>query len=171
MKKAAAEGLPDWLQKASREPVLFLPHVQPHAAGGLIGLASFVVGLFAAQATFKGHQVLAWIALIGVLVGMVLHWRWITKDAGWRVLFDERRVEPVGVRGDAQTLGTSGWSIQIAPGAKRSSVAIDLRHENRGRVARLVDVRVSGKADTVNLDQLADRLAQRLGVARTGLRL
>jgi hypothetical protein len=171
MNKPSTSGLADWVQQASREPVLFLPHSQPHAAGGLIGLASFVIGLFAAQASFVGHQQLAWVALGGVLVGMVLHWRWKTAGAGWRVHFDERRVEPVGVRGDAQTLGSSGWSIQIAPGGQRSNVAIDLRHDSRGRVARLLDVPARGKADTVNLDQLADRLAQRLGVPRTGLRL
>lgn len=159
------------LQQASRDPVLFLPRVESHQAGGIIGLLSFAIGVLAAQATFPGHEWLAWAALGGVFVGALLHWRWKKANAGWRVDFNRRLVEPVGLRGRAQPIAGEGWSIQVAPGDKRTCVAIDLRHVERGRVARLIDVPARGKSDTFNLDQLADRLALRLQIPRTGQRL
>ncbi len=159
------------LQQASRDPVLFLPRAEAHEAGGVIGLVSFAVGVVAAPGSFPGHEGVAWVALGGVLVGMVLHWRWKKTNAGWRVDFGRRVVEPVGLRGQPQPIEGEGWSIQVAPGDKRTCVAIDLRHANRGRVARLLDVPARGKSDTFNLDQLADRLALRLQIPRTGQRL
>lgn len=159
------------LQQASREQVLFLPCVQSHQAGGVIGLLCFVLGVVAAQGTFPGHEVVTWIALGGVFLGMVLHWRWKKTHAGWRVDFKRRVVEPVGLRGRVQPITGEGWSIQVAPGDKRTCVAIDLRHVERGRVVRLLDMPARGKADTFNVDQLADRLALRLQIPRTGQRL
>ena len=159
------------LQQASREQVLFLPRVEPHEAGGVIGLLSFALGAVCAQASFPGHEWLAWCALGGVVVGMLLHWRWKKAHAGWRIDFSRRLVEPVGLRGQPQPIAGEGWSIQVAPGDKRTCVAIDLRHVERGRVARLLDVPARGKSDTFNLDQLADRLALRLEIPRTGQRL
>ena len=159
------------LQQASRDQVLFLPRVESHAAGGVIGLLCFAVGVVAAQWAFTGHEAVAWVALAGVFLGMVLHWRWKKSNAGWRVDFKRRLVEPVGLRGRAQPIAGEGWSIQVAPGDRRTCVAIDLRHADRGRVARLVDMPARGKSDTFNLDQLADRLALRLQIPRTGQRL
>ncbi len=159
------------LQKASRDPVLFLPRVESHEAGGVVGLVSFGVGVLSAQASFPGHEAVAWLALGGVFVGMLLHWRWKKAHAGWRVDFERRVVEPVGLRGRAQPIAGEGWSIQVAPGDKRTCVAIDLRHVDRGRVARLINVPARSKSDTFNLDQLADRLALRLQIPRTGQRL
>ena len=159
------------LQQASRDQVLFLPRVESHAAGGIIGLLCFAVGVVAAQWAFTGHEAVAWVALAGVFLGMVLHWRWKKSNAGWRVDFKRRLVEPVGLRGRVQPIAGEGWSIQVAPGDKRTCVAIDLRHADRGRVARLIDVPARGKSDTFNLDQLADRLALRLQIPRTGQRL
>lgn len=159
------------LQQASREQVLFLPRVESHEAGGAIGLICFAVGVVAAQWTFPGHEAVAWAALGGVFLGMVLHWRWKKAHVGWRIDFNRRVVEPVGLRGRAQPIDGAGWSIQVAPGDKRTCVAIDLRHADRGRVARLIDVPARGKSDTFNLDQLADRLALRLQIPRTGQRL
>ncbi len=159
------------VQQASREQVLFLPRVEPHEAGGVIGLLSFAVGVVAAQAQFVGHEAVAWVALIGVFLGMLLHWRWKKANAGWRVDFGRRVVEPVGLRGRPEPIEGEGWSIQVAPGDRRTCVAIDLRHIDRGRVARLLDVPARGKSDAVNLDQLADRLALRLQIPRTGQRL
>lgn len=159
------------LQQASRDPVLFLPRVESHEAGGVIGLVCFAVGVVAAQWAFPGHEMVAWVALCGVFLGMVLHWRWKKANAGWRVDFTRRLVEPVGLRGRAQPIAGEGWSIQVVPGDKRACVAIDLRHVERGRVVRLIDVPARGKSDTFNLDQLADRLALRLQIPRTGQRL
>jgi hypothetical protein len=159
------------LQQASRDQVLFLPRVEAHEAGGVIGLLSFAVGVAAAQGSFPGHELVAWAALAGVLAGMVLHWRWKKAHAGWRIDFGRRMVEPVGLRGRPEPIEGEGWSIQVAPGDKRTCVAIDLRHVERGRVARLLDMPARGKSDTFNLDQLADRLALRLQIPRTGQRL
>ena len=159
------------LQQASRDQVLFLPRVESHEAGGIIGLLCFAVGVVAAQWAFPGHEAVAWAALVGVFLGMVLHWRWKKANAGWRVDFNRRLVEPVGLRGRVQPIAGDGWSIQVAPGDKRTCVAIDLRHADRGRVVRLVDMPARGKSDTFNLDQLADRLALRLQIPRTGQRL
>ena len=159
------------VQKASREPVLFLPSVESHEAGGVIGLLSFAVGVVAAQASFAGHALVAWVAMAGVVLGLVLHWRWKKAHAGWRVDFNRRVVEPVGLRGRVQPIAGEGWSIQVVPSDNRSTVAIDLRHVSRGRVVRLVDVPARGKSDTFNLNQLADRLALRLEIPRTGQRL
>ncbi len=157
--------------KASREPVLFLPRVEPHEAGRVLALLCFAVGAWAAQARFSGHDLVAWAALAGIMLGMLLNWRWMKADAGWRVDFNQRRIEPVGVRGQALPITGEGWSIQVAPGEKRTCLAIDLRHADRGRVARLIDVPARGKSDSFNLNQLADRLATRLEVPRTGPRL
>jgi len=164
-------SLARWVIQASREPVIFLPRVEPHPAGSILGGLGFALGVAATQWSFAGQQILAWVSLAMVLVGMVLHWRWKKANAGWRVRFADRRLEPVGLRGEPIVLSGEGWSIQVGPGDRRANIAIDLRHEHRGRQARLLDKPARGKSDTTNLDQLADRLAQRLEIPRTGLRL
>ncbi len=164
-------NLATWLAQAGTEPMVFLPRVESHAAGGMLGLVSAVGGVLAYEFEFAGRELLGWAALAGLLVGMLLHWRWKKAEAGWRVDFAGRRVEPVGLRGDVECIAGSGWSIQVAPGERRAGVAIDLRHVDRGRVARLLDVPARSKSQLAQVDELADRLAQRLAVPRSGLRL
>ncbi len=164
-------NLGTWLAQAGSDPEVFLPRVESHPAGTVVGLVSAALGALAYRLEFGGRDLLGWAALAGVLAGMVLHWRWKRAAAGWRVDFTGRRVEPVGLRGAAEGIAGEGWSIQVAPGERRAGVAIDLRHEDRGRVARLLDVPARSKSQLALVDQLADRLAQRLAVPRSGLRL
>jgi hypothetical protein len=65
----------------------------------------------------------------------------------------------------------AGWSIQVAPGERRAHVAIDLRHADRGRVARLLDVPARRTAQLEALDRLAATLSRRLDIERSGPRL
>ncbi len=159
------------LASAGEQPTVFLPRVESHRAGSVLGLVSALVGLVAQRGDFPGHEALAWVALGGVLAGMLLHWRWKKADAGWQVDFAARRVWPLGLRGEDLTIAGPGWSIQVAPGERRTAIAIDLRHEDRGRVARLLDVPARGKSELTLVDQLADCLARRLDIPRSGLRL
>jgi hypothetical protein len=156
---------------AGRVPVLWLPRPEAHPAGMLLGLGGFFGGIAAVRWTFPGHEVVAWACLVAVFAGMVLHWRLQRATSGWRVDFDARRVEPVGLRGEAQGIEGAGWSVQVAPGDRRAHVAIDLRHADRGRVARLFDVPVRGKAAAAQLDALAATIARRLRIERSGLTL
>jgi hypothetical protein len=153
---------------AVRDPVLWLPRLEAHGAGLVVGLASVGLGFGLSQSDLPWRVPLAWLCLAGVMAGMWLQWRWKKADTGWRVDFVQRRIEPVGVRGEALAIVGDGWSIQTAPGERRTSVAIDLRHADAGRVARLLDVPAPGKADLARLSALADTIAQRLGIARTG---
>ena len=159
------------VDEAARAPVLWLPRPESHPAGMLLGIAGVVGGMLAARWQFPGHDLVAWACLVVVFTGMLLHWRLKRSTSGWRVDFEARRVEPVGLRGEAQSLHGAGWSVQVAPGDRRSHVAIDLRHIDRGRVARLLDLPVRGRAATTQLDELAATIARRLRVERSGLTL
>jgi hypothetical protein len=153
---------------AAREPVLWLPRAQAHWAGLALGLASAALGFGLSQVDLPGRTLLAWLCLAGVMAGMVLQWRWKKTDTGWRVDFGRRRIEPVGLRGEALAIAGAGWSIQTSPGDRRTHVAIDLRHADAGRVARLLDVPAPRKAELARVSALADTIARRLDVARTG---
>lgn len=157
--------------QARAAPVLLLAKVEPHWAGGATGLAGAGFGVFVANSEWSNKGELAWIALAAIVLGMLMHWRWRRADSGWRVHFAERRVEPVGVAGSAETIAGEGWEIQTAPGDRRHHIAIDLRHRDRGRVARLHDVVARRPAQVRAISALADTLAERLGVERTGPRL
>ncbi len=165
-------NLGTWLAQAGSDPVLFLPRLESHPAGAVVGLLSALLGALAYRLDdFNGRDLLGWLALAGVLAGMLLHARFKRADTGWRVDFAARSVEPVGLRGGPEAIVGTGWSIQVAPGERRAGVAIDLRHADRGRVARLLDVPARSQRALRQVDQLADRLAERLAVPRSGLRL
>jgi len=156
---------------AEREAVLWLPRVESHPAGMLLGFGSAAAGFALSQFDVPGREAWAWLCLAGLMLGMLPHWRWKRADTGWRIDFDRRSIEPVGLRAEAEALQGSGWSIQTSPGEKRATLAIDLRHEDRGRVARLLDVPARRKAEMASLSTLADTIARRLNVARTGPQL
>ena len=153
---------------AVHEPVLWLPRVEAHWAGVALGLGSAVLGFGVTLIDVPGRTAVAWGCLAGMMVAMLMQWRWKKADTGWRVDFGQRRVEPVGVRGEALAIAGDGWSIQTSPGDRRTSVAIDLRHTDVGRVARLLDVAAPRKAELAHLSALADTIAQRLNIARSG---
>lgn len=160
-----------WLRQAAEQPVLLLPRWRPHLLGGLVALASVVLGVLAQRDGFPAAQAVGWLALGGVALGMGLHWGWQQSDGGWRVDFERRRIEPLrGSPGAAEAvqIGGDGWSIQVAPGERRGQLAIDLRHADRGRVARLVDRPARRFAEVQRLIELADLLARRLAVERSG---
>jgi hypothetical protein len=167
----ALDPMPELLRQAQTAPTLLLARVEPHWAGGAMGLAGAGFGVAVANTDWSHKGMLAWLALAAIVLGMLLHWRWRRADTGWRVHFGERRIEPVGVSGQAETLSGDGWQIQTAPGDRRHHVAIDLRHPDRGRVARLVDVPARRQAQLATLSALADTLAERLRAKRSGPRL
>jgi hypothetical protein len=165
-----APSLDRLVHTAREAPQLFLPRVEPHPAGMWVGLASVALGVWAAAA--DAGPVIGWVALCGVFVGMLLHARLRRVAAGWQVDFAARTVTPNGLPGEAVSVGGDGWSVACAPGERRSAMAIDLRHADRGRVARLYDSGPYLRGRRMRqLDELADVLARRLQVARSGPRL
>jgi hypothetical protein len=167
----AAPSTASWLREGAESPVLRLPRWRPHLFGGALALVSVAIGVLAQRDGFAASQALGWLALAGVGAGMLLHTVWRQADGGWRVDFERRCVEPLdpspeGV--EAVQIAGAGWSIQVTPGERRGQLAIDLRHEDRGRVARLVDRPARGLAEVQRLSDLADLLARRLQVARSG---
>lgn len=160
-----------WISVAERDPMVVLPRLEPHWAGMAVGFASAALGVALARTEGPAREPLAWLALAGGLVGMLLHWRWKRTTDGWRVDFERRRIEPVGGRGTVEAVDGAGWSIQTAPSDRKANIAIDLRHVDRGRVARLVDVPARRRQEMIRVSRLADVLARRLGVERSGPQL
>jgi hypothetical protein len=154
---------------------LVLPREEPHPAGMVLGALGFAVGLVAAQGSFAGREAVGWVALAMLCVAMWLHARLKRVGGGWQVDFAGRRIEPLGpaapARDGSAQIDGSGWSIEVAPGERRAHIAIDLRHRDRGRVARLLDVPARRKAQLEAIDRLAAALARRLAVERSGPRL
>jgi hypothetical protein len=168
---AGAPSLDALVRAAHDAPQLFLPRVEAHPAGLWLGAASLALGL-AAASIGDGHAALGWVALCGMLVAMLLHAGLKRARAGWLVDFAARTVTPCELPGDAVLIDGAGWSIACAPGDRRQSIAIDLRHAERGRVVRLFDsaARLRGVSMT-RLNELADVLARRLRIERSGPRL
>jgi hypothetical protein len=162
--------LPRLVAEAGRQPQVELTRPEPHPAGALLGLGGLLLGLFAYRSEGPWRETLATAALGVLLLGLVLHGLWRLPGMGWRVDFAARRVEPLGGSGEAVVLEGEGWSIAVGPGERRSHVAIDLRHADRGRVARLLDHPAYGRRPVQQISALADTLAGRLGVERTGPR-
>jgi hypothetical protein len=167
----AANPTLELLHEAQAAPQLLLAKPEPHWSGGALGLVGAGFGIVVANSDWSQKATLAWLALAAIVLGMLLHWRWRKVDSGWRVHFAERRVEPVGRAGEPEQLQGDGWEIQTAPGDRRHHIAIDLRHRDRGRVARLYDIPARRQAQIKAISELADKLAERLGAERTGPRL
>lgn len=153
--------------RAEQAPAVELRPDEPHVAGLAIGLGAVVAGIWAARIA---SNVVGWLALGGVVAGMLLVQRWRVPGPGWRVDFERRRVEPVGHAGETFEVRGAGWKLRTAPGDKFGLVAIDLLHDDRGRVARLYQSMVLMRAQRRQLFALADALSTRLGVARIDLR-
>ncbi len=164
-------ALPQLVASARHQAVLTLARLEPHPTGAVLGLAGTALGVLAYRSDWAWRDTLAAVAMAAVLAGLVLHGLWRRPGAGWRVDFAARRVEPMGQRGEAFVLDGDDWSIATTPGERRTHVAIDLRHRQRGRVARLLDRPARGPTPIAQISALADVLAQRLGVERTGPRV
>jgi hypothetical protein len=128
--------LPRLLAQARQQPSFELTRPEPHPAGAVLGLAGMLAGVLVYRSEGPWRDTLGAAALGVVLLGLALHGLWRRPGTGWRVDVAARRLEPLGQRGDAVVLDGPGWSIATAPGERRSHVAIDLRHADRGRVAR-----------------------------------
>jgi hypothetical protein len=142
---------------------------EPHGAGMAAGLASVGLGLWAAQAGDAAAR-WGWVALAGVVVSAALYTRWTVKGPGWRVDFRARRIEPVGQPGEPVQVEGRGWSVGVGPADRFAHLAIDLRHEDRGRVARLLEAASLRRVQRRQISAIADALAQRLKAARSGAR-
>jgi hypothetical protein len=159
------------LDQAATAPQLWLPRVDPHPAGPLLGLGGFGLGVWAVSGGEAVAPALAWTALGAILVGMLLNGAFKRLRRGWRVDFAARRVEPVLEPGRAVDLSGEPFSIAVAPGEKRRSMAVDLRHDDLGRVVRLFDSDGWRDVDARQMDTLADLIARRLALPRSGPRL
>ncbi len=166
----AEMALPRLLAAARADAVLMLARAEAHPAGGLLGLGGAALGVLAYRSEWAAREAITWAAMALMLAGLVLHGFWRRPGAGWRIDFTARRIEPEGQNGEAVTIEGEGWSIGTVPGDRRSHVAIDLRHRDRGRVARLFDRPAYGSRVVGEISALADTLAERLGVERVGPR-
>ncbi len=163
-------SLPRLLDAARSQAVLLLARAESHPAGGLLGLAGAALGVAAYRSDWAARDALTWVAMALTLGGLALHGFWRRPGAGWRIHFMARRIEPEAQRGEAVLIEGEGWSVATGPGERRSHVAIDLRHRDRGRVARLFERPAYGSRSVGQISALADVLAERLGVERVGPR-
>lgn len=162
-------ALAELVQAAGAGPTVFLPKVEAHPAGMAVGALALALGVTAGA---WQSPALGWVALAAMMLAMLLHARVMRVRAGWEVDFVARRVTPHGLYGEVETIDGEGWSVVCAPGDRRQSIAIDLRHAERGRVARLYDSAPRLRsAQMKQLSELADVLARRLRVEHAGPRL
>lgn len=171
MNRFGAPRLGTLLDDAENAPQLWLPRVDPHPAGPLLGLGGFGLGVWAVGRDVPVSQGVAWVALGAILLGMLLNGGVKRLRRGWRIDFAARRVEPVLEPGRPVDLDGMPFSIAVAPGEKRRSMAVDLRHDDLGRVVRLFDSDGWRDVDARQMDTLADLIARRLALPRTGPRL
>ena len=163
-------------QRAAVNADIFLPHMEPGWIGATIAVGGAAFGEWWAILSKAGQQssaqasLLGWIALSLVVGGMIIQITQVRVRGGWQVNFAERHLQPQGLRGQAQDLDDSGYAVACVAGSKFRSVAIDLRHAERGTVARLFQSppRVSLK-DIRAVSELTDHLAQRLRIGREGM--
>lgn len=154
-------------RRAEADAAMELREESSHWAGPALGLASLGLGVWAAD---RAAMLLAWVALGGVVVSMGLSRWWVERGPGWRIDFAARRVAPVAQRGDEVVVEGAGWQVRTGPGDKYASMAVDLLHDDRGRVARLLERHALRRRDRRGICALADVLAQRLQAGRTGIR-
>lgn len=165
-----ASRLEKLLAEARSAPQLMLLRIESHWIGPAVGLAGLIGGLLVASSQFAAREVLAAIALGVACAGMLLHTRLSRTRPLARVDFERRRVDTPDPPARHWQIDGDDWSILVGPGASRASMAIDLHHADRGRVARLVETAVPRWRDRHALSEQADLLAERLRVVRCGAR-
>lgn len=170
-------GLQELALAARERDVLLLPHLVPGWHGAALAVLGAALGEGWALLTKAGAvptaagTAIGWLALLLILGGLVLQLTRWRQRGGWQVDVLHRRVEPQGLPGQPWVLEPSqGWSLACVAGDRFRSVAIDLRHEERGRVARLFQSPPRLRLRDIRAcSELTDALASRLGVGREGL--
>ncbi len=164
------------LEAANKADCVFLPRVE----AGWVGNAMALIGLTLGVLWTKSHRagddgVLGWVALALIGVGMMIQMIWRHIDYGWHIDFARRRIAPEGAVGEPLDLmddkqAGDNYCVVCTPGEKWRSLVIDIRHIERGRVARLFQIAgPARRADRRWLSTLADVLARRLQIGRAGM--
>ena len=173
----ATLGMPDLLRAAQHEDEVFLPMLVPGWQGAALAVAGAALGEWWAVSTKAGAasspqgSLLGWAALTLILVGLLVQMTRLRTKGGWAVNLAQRRLEPRGLPGQVVVIDNpEGYTLACVAGDRFRSVAIDLQHVERGRVARLLQTPARTRLRDIRAcSVLTDHLAQRLGVARGGL--
>ncbi|MEY2730202.1 MAG: hypothetical protein RL584_1328 [Pseudomonadota bacterium] len=195
----ASLKLPELLRSAREDDEVFLPRLEPGWQGAVLAVVGAVLGEGWALLTKMGQEptassaastgaamgglgadlaaragpALGWLALILIFVGLLIQlctWR---VRGGWRLRVSAGELTPEGLAGEPLRLGSpQGYALCCVAGDRFRSVAIDLRHEERGRIARIYQTPARTSMKNIQACcELTDVLALRLGVAREGLRV
>ena len=187
----ASLGLPELLRAAQHDDEVFLPRLEPGWQGAALAVAGAALGEAWALLTKMGQAqaaptvavapewaarlgpALGWLALAFIFAGLLIQLSTWRVRGGWRLRLDSGEFKPEGLPGQPVLLeSTQGYALSCVAGDRFRSVAIDLRHEERGRVARIFQT--PARTSMKNLracSELTDVLAARLGVAREGMRV
>lgn len=159
------------LAAAEKDDSVFLPRIEPGWVGAAVALLGLATGvMWARSQPAAGDLTLGWIALAMILVGMFIQLTRRRINSGWQVDLLARSISPVGMTGQPLQLADGDYAIVCTAGDRKRSLAIDLRHAQRGRALRLFQTPGPARlADHRVLSALADVLARRLQLARDGL--
>ena len=190
--------MPELLRAAERDEEVFLPRLEPGWQGAALAVAGAALGEGWAVLTKMGREpaapvaavettasttlstgsallgpALGWLALIFIFAGLLIQLSTWRVRGGWRLNLVRREIAPEGLAGEPHTLlNPSGYALCCVAGDRFRSVAIELRHEERGRVARIFQTPARTSMKNIRAcSELTDVLARRLGVAREGLRV
>lgn len=156
--------------RAESAPSVELRPDEPHPAGMVLGLASLGLGVWASSRGGPDAVAWGWAGLAGVVASMALYLRWRVPGPGWQVDFEARRVRPVGQAAGEVAVDGGGWTVRTGPGDRFATMAVDLMHAERGRVARLFEHGALRRSHRRQVSALADALASRLAADRSGPR-
>ena len=187
----ASLRMPELLRAAEQDDEVFLPRLEPGWQGAALAVAGAAMGEGWALLTKMGREpaapaagldpavvaaagpALGWLALILIFVGLLIQLSTWRVRGGWRLRLSRRELQPEGLAGHPHTLQhPAGYALSCVAGDRFRSVAIDLRHDERGRVARIFQTPARTSMKNIRAcSELTDILARRLGVAREGLRV
>jgi hypothetical protein len=146
----------------------------------LVGAAMAGLGLWllhVASAENDGSLLLQGICLIGCGVFVAtrnVQRTWPpNRHRGWEVNFEQRTLTPVWLSGYSTISLGPDFSLGCYLGSdvdQQPAWLLELRHVRRGPVATLMMVPVGGRGvgDARMMDRCVDRLAERLGIRRSG---
>jgi hypothetical protein len=191
----ASMGMPELLRAAEQDEEIYLPRLEPGWQGAALAVAGAALGEGWAVLTKMGSEpsapavalegtssvsslailgpAMGWLALILIFAGLLIQLSTWRERGGWRVNLSRREFSPHGLAGEVHAmLNPKGYALSCVAGDRFRSVAIDLRHEERGRIARIFQTPARTSMRNIRAcSELTDVLAGRLGVAREGLRV